>query len=298
MGFLDTFRHRPVQNVVHRVVEGTKPLEVVGEGHYQVDLWRLAGGYRQGRIRLPVVAVLRPDPENQYDPNAVAVHIDGALVGHIPRPIAQVLSAPLLSMYQQVQRDEYIAVRGEIVGGTDGDDGRKGTLGVFLTWDPAAFGITKIPSGANSGSANWAAKKPGGGGRPGSASLAKTAQRCQAAADEKATLAQAETLERAINALDSDLDALREDLKTIGEEAAGKLLGQRLRSFGFEVHSGPVTDAYLDELTDEVSTFLGALEDMVGDWPAADRENRLALKEEVAVSADLLLDRIKMRPPK
>ncbi|RHW28318.1 hypothetical protein D0Z08_04905 [Nocardioides immobilis] len=297
MGFLDTFRHRPVQNVAYRVVEGTKALEVVGEGHYQADLWRLAGGNRQGRIRLPVVAVLRPDPQNQYDPNAVAVHIDGALVGHVPRPIAQVLSAPLLSMYQQVQRGEYIAVRGEVVGGTDGNDGRKGRLGVFLTWDPAAFGITKLPSGANPGSANWAAKRPGGSGRPGAASLAKTGQRCQAAADEKVTLAQAETLERAINALDSDLNALREDLKTIGEEAAGKVLRERLWSFGFEVHSGPVTAAYLDELSDEVSTFLGALEDIVGDWSAADREDRLALKDGVMVSADLLLDRIKMRPP-
>jgi hypothetical protein len=297
MGFLDKFRQRPAQNVPYRIVEGTKALEVVGEGHYQAELWRLAGGFRQERIRLPVVAALLPDPHNQYDPNAVAVRIEGALVGHIPRPIAQVLSPPLLGMYQQVQRGEYIAVRGDIVGGTDGDTGRKGMLGVFLTWDPAAFGIAKVPSGANPGAANWAARKPGGNERPGGASLAKTALRCQVAADEKVTLAQAETLDRAITALDSDLDILNKDLKTVGEEAAGKLLGERLRSFGFETNDGPVTGTYLNELSDEASALQGALADMIDNWAAADREDRLALKEDVAVSADLLLDRIKMRSP-
>ena len=43
-----------------------------------------------------VLARLVREPKNQYDPNAVAVHVEGRLVGHVPRPDAPAVGAWLL----------------------------------------------------------------------------------------------------------------------------------------------------------------------------------------------------------
>ena len=37
---------------------------------------------------MPVEAVLRRDPGNPFDSNAIAVHVGSALVGHITREVA------------------------------------------------------------------------------------------------------------------------------------------------------------------------------------------------------------------
>lgn len=248
-------RQRDVPSASYRLVEGTKALEVVGESHYQDDLWRVVGGQRHERVRLPVVADLIPDPKNHYDPHAVAVHVDRVLVGHLPRATAALVFAPLVGMYQQINPGECIAVRGEVVGGSDGNDGREGSLGVFLQWDPAAFGIKDQPRGANPSAGSWAGRRASDG-TPTDATLAKTADRLGPVIAEKVTEAQAEALGRSLNALGSDLQALMDDLAVISVEACGQLLAKRLARFGFAVHGGPATAQYLQDLSDELISSL------------------------------------------
>src|SRR6266480_2211819 len=71
------------------VLGGQDDLEVVGELAYQDTLWRLSGGTLRDRIRRQIVAVLVPEPTNPYDANAIAVQIDGQVIGYLPRDTAQ-----------------------------------------------------------------------------------------------------------------------------------------------------------------------------------------------------------------
>jgi HIRAN domain len=117
---------------------GQDDLEVVGELAYQDALWRLSGGNLGDRIRCHVVAMLVPEPTNPYDANAIAVQIDGRVIGYLPRATAQEY-LPALQRLMSV-RGGYIALRGVIVGGGHYDDG-PGRLGVWLEHDPADFGV-------------------------------------------------------------------------------------------------------------------------------------------------------------
>jgi hypothetical protein len=61
-----------------------RPQEVAGESHngaHIESIVRLSGG----RIGVPLVAWLTPEPHNPYDPNAVMVWVCGGKVGYLPR---------------------------------------------------------------------------------------------------------------------------------------------------------------------------------------------------------------------
>ncbi len=87
------------------------------------------------------MAVLVPEPANPYDVNAIAVQIDGQVVGYLPRATAQEYLPGLKRA--MTLHGGYIALRGVIVGGGYYDDG-PGRLGVWLEHDPAHFGV--LPS--------------------------------------------------------------------------------------------------------------------------------------------------------
>jgi hypothetical protein len=125
------------------VLDGDEDLEVVGESFYQPSLWQLAGA-RPGRerVRKEIRAVLVPEDDNPYDPNAVAVWIDGLQVGHLPRENALRYRPGLLA--QQHARGVPIALPGVITGGGIRSDGL-GRLGVFLRHDPEDFGLARHP---------------------------------------------------------------------------------------------------------------------------------------------------------
>jgi len=120
------------------VLPGRETLEVVGESHYQEDLWELAGGRSVDRIRCAVTAVLVPEPENEHDSNAVKVLIEGRLVGYLSREDA-VAYVPGLQRLR-ANHESPIALMGQIVGGGPREDGL-GMLGVFLDHNPADFGL-------------------------------------------------------------------------------------------------------------------------------------------------------------
>jgi hypothetical protein len=80
---------------------------------------------------------------NPYDANAIAVQIDGQVVGYLPRATAQEYLPGLQQL--MAARGGYIALRGVIVGGGYYDDG-PGRLGVWLEHNPADFGVEPVSS--------------------------------------------------------------------------------------------------------------------------------------------------------
>lgn len=84
------------------------------------------------------VALLIPEPANRYDPHAVAVWIDGKIVGYLSRDNAEVLQPAIMRLHQRHGRP--VACRARIVGGWDRGAGDRGHFGVRLYLDPADFG--------------------------------------------------------------------------------------------------------------------------------------------------------------
>src|SRR5689334_9128435 len=88
MGWMDRLRGRgtgqaaPGGGPPVRLLGGGEDLEVVGESHYQEALWGISGARVGQSVRCAVTAVLVPEPQNAYDPNAIAVVISGHLVGY------------------------------------------------------------------------------------------------------------------------------------------------------------------------------------------------------------------------
>lgn len=139
----EPFRPLPTPDKV-TVLGGGIDLEVVGESQYQEELWRAAGttGPSRERVRVEIQAVLVAEPQNSYDPNAVAIQIGGDTVGYLSRFDAEHYRSGLLAL-----KDLHggpIALHGVIVGGGLREDGY-GRLGVFLRHSPADFGLRPPP---------------------------------------------------------------------------------------------------------------------------------------------------------
>jgi hypothetical protein len=134
-----------------QLCDGPTDLEVVGESHYQENLWRLVGGrgLEDERVRVDVHAVLAAEPDNPYDANAVSVWVRGLKVGHLSREDAQRYQPGLLAL--QREQGKPIALPGVIVGGGIREDG-PGRLGVFLRHNPEDFGLRAVPAPSPPGS--------------------------------------------------------------------------------------------------------------------------------------------------
>lgn len=111
------------------MLSGGLEVGVVGESHYQDALTAIVGGKRSESVRIPTHAILVPEPDNPYDPNAVAVYIDGRKVGHLPRPAAQAFAPVGQRLAEQRQVGACSAI---ITGGWDRGDGDTGHFGVTL----------------------------------------------------------------------------------------------------------------------------------------------------------------------
>jgi HIRAN domain len=129
-----------IEGVDATLYPGDDPLEVVGESRYQDALWMIVGGRRSDPVRFAVEAVLEPEPQNPYDPNAVKILVEGHHVGYLSRENAALYRPGLLRLIEESPTGR-VALEGQIVGGGPRRDGI-GLLGVFLDHDPADFGLT------------------------------------------------------------------------------------------------------------------------------------------------------------
>lgn len=127
------------------LVDGHEDLDVVGESRHQDALRSILGDRARAgeHVRKPIYAMLLTESGNPGDPNAISVWIDGLMVGYLPRAEAERLRPGLLAL--QEAEDQPVALAGVLAGGGNGDD-EPGRLGVFLRYNPEAFGLRK-PSG-------------------------------------------------------------------------------------------------------------------------------------------------------
>jgi hypothetical protein len=114
-------------------------LDVAGESHYQDALASIVNGWTKEGANLETEAVLVPEPDNRYDPNAVGVWIGGMQVGHLSRHSAEVLQPCILKAISNTQRQ--VACRSVIRGGWDRGGHDRAHFGVRLYIDLTEFGL-------------------------------------------------------------------------------------------------------------------------------------------------------------
>jgi hypothetical protein len=107
--------------------DGQFGFHVVGESHYQSDLAKIAGGITDEGVHQECAALLRLEPTNQYDPNAVEVLISGMRVGYIPA----VQAPEMCALFHSVGISE-VECKAVIQGGWDRGEGDTGEFGVRL----------------------------------------------------------------------------------------------------------------------------------------------------------------------
>lgn len=122
------------QEIAAVYVDGDFLLEVVGESNYQSDIQRALefGGE-------DTVALLVPEPDNPYDPNAVAVYVCGLKVGYLARSHAACYQQGLMAV--QSREGKPVACRAEIVG--------RDIYGVKVYVDPEEIAGPARPSAAS-----------------------------------------------------------------------------------------------------------------------------------------------------
>ena len=68
---------------------GNFEFEVVGESNYQKAIAAAAGSHGTQSADVQCLATLEPEDDNPYDPKAVAIRIQGTLVGYLSREDAR-----------------------------------------------------------------------------------------------------------------------------------------------------------------------------------------------------------------
>lgn len=96
---------RSARNVQSVMLEGGSWERIAGVMHYQANIEKVAGGRSKEDVRIETFAALVREPNNPEDENAVAVHINGHVVGYLPRDDAKDFQ-PLL---QKLEKQKKVA---------------------------------------------------------------------------------------------------------------------------------------------------------------------------------------------
>lgn len=104
-------------------------VDVVGESLRREAFDAYFGPRTEDGVRATVTVTLVHERTNAYDPNAVAVHLDGRMIGYIGRQGAAAL-APVLDRIEAAGRVPY--ARASVRGGWDRGDGDEGEYGMTL----------------------------------------------------------------------------------------------------------------------------------------------------------------------
>lgn len=190
--------------------DGTFETEVVGESNYQDALWRAVSAAEptERGYRHRTVALLRSEPTNPYDRNAVQVLIDNRLVGYLSREDA-VAHKPLMASHGHSARCPAL-----IVGGFQQSSGRA-SLGVWLDLLEADVPPARAYASASStGTSAFLARDA-----PPTQGLFKGKHYTQYVEDIKA-LKRHNALEEALELLLSLLDAVEEEANAEGRGVA------------------------------------------------------------------------------
>lgn len=142
----DTRPARPVRPWARAAVR----LSIVGENNYGGAFERLLrrnGGRREewGAEFTALPATAAAEPSNAYDENAVAIHVQGELVGYLPRDAAVRYSPPLRDL---AERGEYLVVEARVWVAPQGDE-RMGSVTVSLPPPHGVQSFNELPEEAH-----------------------------------------------------------------------------------------------------------------------------------------------------
>lgn len=116
----------------HWPPEGQFEVDIVGESYYQKALAKIAGN-PLNYSEFECLATLQLEDDNQYDSKAVAVWINGMMVGHLSKDDA-------LSFRRRVARKEitgpFTTCNAKVIGGGTKGNGQKYSFGVKLDMKP------------------------------------------------------------------------------------------------------------------------------------------------------------------
>lgn len=138
--------------------DGSFPMDVVGEAHYQKELVHICGGHSRHGHEFEIDALLIHEPDNPHDENAVAVRIKGGLVGYLPRDQAARVTS-------QMRQDgiRHATCGAKIVGGWRTNQHDEGHFGVRLAIPRRGwidFGLGKTPPSASKSKPEAVHSKP------------------------------------------------------------------------------------------------------------------------------------------
>lgn len=120
-------------------------LAIVGESFYQDALEALGGGRTErGVERHSHQASLMPEPENPKDSAAIAVLIEGRLVGYLSRENARAYR-PVLDLVEA--KGLGVGCHASLIGGWDRGSGDRGSIGVVLHLGSPAQLIAELRAG-------------------------------------------------------------------------------------------------------------------------------------------------------
>lgn len=107
--------------------DGSFPMEVVGESHYQQALISICGKHNRDGHEKEFVAIIALDPSNPHDANAVVVNILNNVVGYLPKEQAQRVGAQMREEDLQT-----VTCRAKVRGGWRTNQHDEGSYGVRL----------------------------------------------------------------------------------------------------------------------------------------------------------------------
>jgi hypothetical protein len=114
-------------NIAVVIGDGAFAFPVVGESHHQIVLEHLVGGRTSEGAHQRVAALIEPQPDNPYDPGAVAVKIRGEEIGFLARDVA-----PLFRQALMAGGYDRAACEAVVVGGWERSPKDRGSFGVRL----------------------------------------------------------------------------------------------------------------------------------------------------------------------
>jgi hypothetical protein len=120
----------PKSGVVPLAGTGEFDFPIVGEGPRQQALETLAGGRTEDGVEQYCAAVLRREPSNRFDSNAVRVEINRQHVGYLNRKNASEYCRRVRAL--GFSNSAIASCPAVIVGGWDRGDGDRGHFGVKL----------------------------------------------------------------------------------------------------------------------------------------------------------------------
>ena len=120
---------KQTKQIIHLKGDGSFALEIVGESFYQDALENITGGKTEDGHEMEVEALLNYDDDNPYDNKAIAVSVEGEIVGYLSRKLARQFRD---RMEETGCPGESAVCKALIVGGWDRGNGDEGHFGVRL----------------------------------------------------------------------------------------------------------------------------------------------------------------------